>query len=109
MSDVREASAPTMSQQNRTGPNPTGDYIWYELMTTDAEGAKDFYDAVVGWDFGKGEAEYNGYRMINTRDGAFAGGVMPITDEMYKVLYENERAPIALQRLMTRALKSESA
>jgi len=82
MSDVREASAPTMSQQNRAGPNPTGDYIWYELMTTDAEGAKDFYDAVVGWDFGKGEAEYNGYRMINTRDGAFAGGAMPITDEM---------------------------
>lgn len=34
---------------------------------------------------------------------------MPITDEMYRVLYENERAPIALQRLMTRALKSESA
>jgi len=34
---------------------------------------------------------------------------MPITDEMYKVLYENERAPLALQRLMTRALKSESA
>jgi glycerol-3-phosphate dehydrogenase (NAD(P)+) len=34
---------------------------------------------------------------------------MPITDEMYKVLYENERAHIALQRLMTRALKSESA
>jgi len=34
---------------------------------------------------------------------------MPITDEMYKVLYENERAQLALQRLMTRTLKSESA
>src|SRR5690348_1849885 len=82
MSDVRETSAPRINQQERTGPNPTGDFIWYELMTTDAEAAKDFYDAVVGWNFGEGAEEYQGYRMINTRDGGFAGGVMPITNEM---------------------------
>ena len=58
MSDVREASAPAINQQNRTGPNPEGDFIWYELMTTDAEEAKAFYDAVVGWDFGEGAEEY---------------------------------------------------
>ncbi|HET8749964.1 MAG TPA: VOC family protein [Sphingomicrobium sp.] len=81
MTDVREASAPT-AQQERTGPNPTGDFIWYELMTTDAEGAKAFYDAVVGWNFSEGAAEYQGYRMINTPDGGFAGGVMPLTPEM---------------------------
>ena len=34
---------------------------------------------------------------------------MPITDEMYRVLYQNESAKLALQRLMTRALKSEMA
>ena len=34
---------------------------------------------------------------------------MPITDEMYRVLYEGEQARPALQRLMTRALKSEVA
>ena len=82
MSDVREASASTMNQQNRSGPNPAGDFIWYELMTTDDVGAKAFYDDVIGWDFGKSEPDYQGYRMINTRDGGFAGGVMPITDEM---------------------------
>jgi len=82
MSDVREASAPSLNQHNRTGPNPPGDFIWYELMTTDADGAKDFYDAVVGWNFGEPAAEYNGYRMINTSDGSFAGGVMTINDEM---------------------------
>ena len=27
-----------------------GAFIWYELMTTDPDGAKAFYDAVVGWD-----------------------------------------------------------
>jgi predicted enzyme related to lactoylglutathione lyase len=71
-----------MNQQNRTGPNPPGDFIWYELMTTDADGAKAFYDAVVGWSFGEGAEEYQGYRMINTPDGGFAGGVMPLTSEM---------------------------
>lgn len=82
MTDVRTEDAPTTNQQNRTGPNPPGDFIWYELMTTDAEGAKDFYDALVGWSFGEAAAEYNGYRMINTSDGGFAGGVMPISAEM---------------------------
>ena len=48
MSDVRTEDAPVRTQQNRTGPNPPGDFIWYELMTPDAEGSKAFYDAVVG-------------------------------------------------------------
>lgn len=82
MSDVRETSAPTVNQHSRTGPNPEGDFIWYELMTTDAEGAKAFYDAVVGWDIGESVPEYNGYRMINACDGRQSGGVLPITPEM---------------------------
>lgn len=34
---------------------------------------------------------------------------MPITAEMYRVLYENESPPNAIQRLMSRTLKAESA
>ena len=34
---------------------------------------------------------------------------MPIANEMYQVLYENESARAALQRLMTRSLKAEAA
>ena len=34
---------------------------------------------------------------------------MPITSEMYQVLYENESPRMALQRLMTRSLKAEAA
>jgi len=33
---------------------------------------------------------------------------MPITTEMYRVLYEDESPTMALQRLMTRTLKAES-
>ena len=78
MTDVREASAPT--QQVTQGPR--GDFIWYELMTPDPDGAKAFYDAVVGWNVGEGVPEYNGYRMIGRSDGGFAGGVLPLNDEM---------------------------
>jgi predicted enzyme related to lactoylglutathione lyase len=80
MTDVREAAAPATANENR--PNPQGDFIWYELMTTDAEGAKAFYDAVVGWNIGEAAPEFNGYRMIGRSDGKFAGGVLPLTDEM---------------------------
>jgi hypothetical protein len=81
MTDVRTEDAPATTQ-TQAGPNPTGDFIWYELMTTDAEGAKEFYDAVVGWSIGEGAEEFQGYRMINRSDGKFAGGVLPLTSEM---------------------------
>jgi hypothetical protein len=80
MTDVREAVAPNATNDNRGSPK--GDFIWYELMTTDAEGAKTFYDAVVGWDISEGAPEFNGYRMIGRSDGKFAGGVLPLTQEM---------------------------
>jgi hypothetical protein len=78
MTDVRDA--PASANENQAGS--TGGFIWYELMTPDPEGAKAFYDAVIGWTIGEGVAEYGGYRMIGTSDGKFAGGVLPLTDEM---------------------------
>lgn len=62
--------------------NSHGSFIWYELMTTDPEGAGRFYGDVVGWTFGDpvpaGDVEY---RMIgNTED--YAGGVLTLTREM---------------------------
>jgi uncharacterized protein len=81
MSDVRTQDAPTTAEEKR-GPNPPGSFIWYELMTTDADGAKAFYDAIVGWNIGEASPEFQGYRMIGRSDGKFAGGVLPLTDEM---------------------------
>jgi uncharacterized protein len=81
MTDVRDAPSPSLAQDNQ--PNPKGDFIWYELMTIHANAAKDFYDAVVGWNIdGKGTPEYGDYRMINRSDGKFAGGVLPLTADM---------------------------
>jgi predicted enzyme related to lactoylglutathione lyase len=78
MTDVRDAPASAREDQ----ANPRGDFIWYELMTPDAEGAKTFYDSVVGWTISDPEPAYNGYRMIGRSDGKFAGGVLPLTQEM---------------------------
>jgi predicted enzyme related to lactoylglutathione lyase len=78
MTDVRDAPA----SANENQPAPTGGFIWYELMTPDPEGSKAFYDAVVGWTIGEATPEFNGYRMIGRSDGGFAGGVLPLTDEM---------------------------
>src|SRR5947199_3265617 len=80
MTDVRDEVAGATAAEPRG--EPRGDFIWYELMTTDAEGAKAFYNAVVGWNIGEGAPEFQGYRMIGRSDGKFAGGVLPLTEEM---------------------------
>ncbi|HEV8406337.1 MAG TPA: VOC family protein [Sphingomicrobium sp.] len=82
MSDVRTEDAPAMREEDKVGPNPVGDFIWYELMTPDPDGAKAFYDIVVGWTIDPSSSYPNGYRMIGRSDGKFAGGVLPINDEM---------------------------
>ena len=63
--------------------NPHGDFIWYELMTPDPDGAKRFYDAVVGWDIEAAPSGGMDYRMIAIPDGGNAGGVLRLTDEMH--------------------------
>jgi uncharacterized protein len=80
MTDVRDDVA--SSAANDTGRKPSSGFIWYELMTPDADASKAFYDAVVGWNIGEPAPEFQGYRMIGRSDGKFAGGVMPLTAEM---------------------------
>lgn len=61
--------------------NQHGDFTWYELLTSDPQAAKRFYDPVAGWTI---EAQASGdidYRMIDTGDG-LVGGTMTLTREM---------------------------
>ena len=59
-----------------------GSFIWYELISPDADASKAFYDAVVGWNIEATASFPNGYRMIGRSDGKYAGGILPLTDEM---------------------------
>ena len=65
--------------------NPVGDFIWYELMTPDADAATRFYGAVVGWNIIKdpdpGESGID-YRHIMRKDGQLNGGVLNLTQAM---------------------------
>jgi len=80
MTDVRDEAVATAAANDRD--SDTGTFIWYELMTTDPDGAKAFYDAVVGWNIDAQSQFPNGYRMIGRSDGKFAGGLLPLNDEM---------------------------
>lgn len=65
--------------------NPAGSFIWYELMTSDAEGAAAFYSAVVGWkvaDHADPQAGGIDYRMIERDDGSVAGGLLRLDEAM---------------------------
>ena len=59
-----------------------GSWIWYELMTPDADGSKAFYDRVVGWTIQTTHGNDKGYGFINTADGGMTGGVLHLTGEM---------------------------
>ena len=80
MTDVRDEVANATATETRA--EPRGDFIWYELITSDIAGAKSFYDAVVGWNIADKSDFPNDYRMIGRSDGKFAGGAMQITDDM---------------------------
>ena len=80
MTDVRDEAVATAPANDRD--SDAGSFIWYELMTTDPDGAKAFYDSVVGWNIEAQSQFPNGYRMIGRSDGKFAGGVLPLNDEM---------------------------
>ena len=75
--------------------NKHGEFVWYELMTRDPDGAKAFYDGVVGWNIGERPPGDMDYRIIDAGEGPpsndsapsragdrYVGGVLRLTDEM---------------------------
>lgn len=64
--------------------NPPGSFIWYELVTTDPDSARDFYGAVIGWQITQGAPPAPGapdYRHILRSDGGSGGGVLRLAEE----------------------------
>ncbi|HEY6868788.1 MAG TPA: VOC family protein [Novosphingobium sp.] len=71
------------SAADRTGPNPPGSFVWYELMTLDQDAAARFYGAVVGWSFTPPQPGAPvAYGHISRSDGGAAGGVLTLSPEM---------------------------
>jgi uncharacterized protein len=63
-------------------PAPTGKFVWYELMTSDAPAAEAFYRHVAGWtaqDAGLSDRSYT----ILSAGAVPIGGLMPIPPEVH--------------------------
>lgn len=58
-----------------------GDFIWYELNTTDADTAKAFYSGLLGWTFEDADSNAGGYQMFCAGEHQ-VGGLLPMTKEM---------------------------
>ena len=58
-----------------------GDFIWYELMTTDADAAQAFYGGLLGWTFDKSNTPGMDYR-LGSKNGVEIVGLMALTEEM---------------------------
>jgi predicted enzyme related to lactoylglutathione lyase len=52
-----------------------GTFSWFELATTDVDGAKKFYSALLGWDFRSMGPDMGNYVVINL-NGVGMGGIM---------------------------------
>jgi uncharacterized protein len=66
--------------------NQHGDFIWYELLTKDADAASDFYGKVIGWTSKSAGQPGMDYRFFSSGDGSDAedgvGGYMAITADL---------------------------
>jgi uncharacterized protein len=59
--------------------NQHGDFIWYELLTRDADAAERFYGAVIGWQTRPAVGSNQDYRVFGI-GGADIGGVMALSE-----------------------------
>jgi uncharacterized protein len=61
--------------------NKHGDFIWYELLTSDAEAAQAFYGKVLEWSFADSGTPGVDYRIVSVGEHGIAG-MMAITKDM---------------------------
>ncbi len=61
-------------------PNPSGRFVWYELMTTDTKGAETFYRAVMGWQAHDSGLPGVSYTIFSVGESP-AGGLMAMPAE----------------------------
>jgi len=60
-----------------------GDFVWYELMTSDADAAQAFYEPLLGWKFLGSDMPGMDYR-LGSKEGAEVVGLVELTEDMTK-------------------------
>ncbi|MBU3068242.1 VOC family protein [Aestuariicella sp. G3-2] len=62
-----------------------GDFVWYELLTNNIEGARSFYGRVIGWQVEDSllpDMDYRYFGMPADEPGLYVGGMMQLTNDM---------------------------
>src|SRR5215203_925674 len=53
--------------------NRHGDFVWYELLTSDPDASADFYAAAIGWQARPAQGSAQDYRIFGTGNTDIAG------------------------------------
>ena len=68
-----------------------GTFYWNELMTRDADKAKGFYAATLGWTFEAMAMPEGGTYWLAKADDALAGGIFPMQGPQFEGVPEHWR------------------
>lgn len=85
-----------------------GQFVWYELMTTDAAGAQRFYPAITGWGTQKWDAPNSDYTMWTSGGVPFGGMVQLTTAQRAQGIPPNWLLYIAVDSVDAAASKATS-
>lgn len=85
-----------------------GNFYWNELMTRDAEAAKKFYGAAIGWTFDSMKMPNSTYWIAKMGDKPVAG-IFPMSGPEYAAVPENWMAYIAVDSVDARVKKATAA
>src|ERR1700761_1210352 len=62
-------------------PSPVGQFVWYEVMTTDPEAATDFYRQIIGWNAKDFPMEGGVSYTVLSRGETMVAGLMALPPE----------------------------
>lgn len=77
--NTRRIATRTATLEDRTSniitSNPSGKFVWHDLMTTDRDKAVTYYQLLFGWDLDQKETAGSGYAVMKSDGEKFAGVV----------------------------------
>jgi predicted enzyme related to lactoylglutathione lyase len=74
------SSAPDLAEMSFSDEPLIGKFVWYDLITDDAEAARRFYTGLFGWEFEKSTSPRGGDYYLARDGGVYVGGIVPVTE-----------------------------
>jgi predicted enzyme related to lactoylglutathione lyase len=88
---------------------PHGHFNWNELVTRDAERAKQFYREQIGWDYEARPLASGGTYWVATMDGKPVGGIYEVSGPEFESMLDNWMPYLAVDDVGARVEKAVAA